>query len=65
MSAQTLQRHAHTARNLGIEVLRAMLGIERPDVLGARVLRQTTHPLLAPFRRIIPASICRIGCVPE
>jgi hypothetical protein len=65
MNAQALQRHVHAACDSRIGILLATLGIERPVALDARVLRQTALPLLASFRRIIPASICRIGCVPE
>ena len=48
-------------RNICIEAWRATLEIERPDSIGAQVLRATPDTALAPFRRIIPTLIYRFG----
>lgn len=44
-------------RNLCIEAWRETFEIERPDTLGARVLRRAPDALLKPLRRIIPTLI--------
>ena len=47
-------------RNLCIEAWRATFEIERPQSLGARLLRATPNGVLTPLKRIIPTLIYRI-----
>jgi len=47
-------------RNLCIEAWRATFEIERPQSLGARLLRATPDGMLTPLKRIIPTLIYRI-----
>ncbi|TAN08383.1 MAG: SAM-dependent methyltransferase [Rhodanobacteraceae bacterium] len=49
-------------RNLCVEAWRATFEIERPQSLGARLLRATPDALLASLRRIIPTLIYRVEC---
>lgn len=46
-------------RNLCIEAWRATFEIERPNSVGARVLRATPDAALAPLKRVIPTLIYR------
>lgn len=51
-------------RNLCIEAWRATFEIERPDSLGARLLRVAPNALLNPLKRVIPTLIYRIERAP-
>lgn len=55
-----LSRAGFRYRNLCIEAMRATFEIERPQSMGARLLRGIPDGALAPLRRIIPTLIYRL-----
>lgn len=61
---QMLDTAGFRYRNICIEAWRATLDIERPDSMGAQVLRTTPDAVLAPLRRIIPTLIYRFDRQP-
>jgi len=49
-------------RNLCVEALQATFDIERPQAIGASVMRMIPYGVLVPLRRIIPTLIYEFRC---
>lgn len=65
LQARQLEQMLRTAgfryRNICIEAWRAAFEVERPDSMGARILRAAPDVMLMPLKRIIPTLLYRIG----